>query len=452
MKNFILNSLRGRLLLLLIVTACIIGSIDFAASQFIITREMTNYISHVQRDQINDWSRLVATLYIDHGFSWNFLRNKSSIQRLFPTDRLVLGHPQYAITFHHHIYPPDVSLNSGWVNFPIQIQRKIVGHLLVHLSPSTALLHLDDQLTTFFSNIQVIFLLLVVVLSTMIALHYLRKVLMPLEQLAMVARGVSKQVFTIPLPRTKDAQITAVIQAFRTMQVELKRAQDSRERLIADVIHELRTPLNIMANQIEAVQLGIYEFNQDHLNVLYNEIIRLSSILSDLQQLNEAETGTVQLKYVLINVRSLLLTIRELFLADCLKLGIACEIKVSENVGEVMVDERRMIQVLVNLMSNAMRFSKRGGKIIWTAELDSEDNKKIAISIQDNGQGISLENLPFLFDRFYRADNSRSRETGGSGLGLAIVKQIVELHGGDVSVSSIPDVRTIFRITLRSFS
>lgn len=135
MKRLVEDSLRFRLLLLFFIAAVLTGIIDFTVSQLIVAREMSNYISHVQRDQVSDWTRLVATVYVDHGSTWNFLKYKSALQMLFPTDGMVLGHTQYALSVHHHIYPSDVHVNHTWLVNPITVHHQVIGTLLVHLSP-----------------------------------------------------------------------------------------------------------------------------------------------------------------------------------------------------------------------------------------------------------------------------------------------------------------------------
>ena len=451
MMRIFFDSLRSRLLFLFLASAILIGLVDYMGSQLIVRRELSNYILHVQHDQIKDWAQLVAALYVGHGSSWQFLRQNGSQSMLFPADGLILGHTQYAILLNGRFYPGYIHPNSSWLSSPIVVKGNQVGTLLVRPSMSSALLNLRDQLSIFFSWIQALCIIAVVALSTVIAVKFLRRVLDPLEQLARAARGISEQIFTVPLPFSKDRQVADVVHAFQTMQRHLKRAQEERERLLADVLHELRTPINIIANQIEAVQIGLYEMTNKQLAVLYDEILRIGSILNDLQQLNDVQTGALQLECIQVDVKELLWSVRELFSVNCATRKIMCDVNVDSDVKWILADPKRMTQVLVNLMSNSMRFTPEGGLINWSAQRDAEKKDNIQITIQDNGPGIETEHLPHLFDRFYRADNSRCRDTGGSGLGLAIVKDIVELHGGSVRVSSDLKKGTTFSISIPVF-
>ena len=460
------ESLRLRLILLFCALALLIGVMDFAASQVIVLRELANYAHHVRQDQMNDWAGVLSALYLEHGGSWNFLQVRPVGGAIFPVDGLVLGHTEYVIRVASRVIaasPAHARPQASWSSSSIVALGRRVGTLFVRPSVSPALARLSGQLSGSFAWLQAGCIILAVTLSTALAMQFLRRVLRPLEQLARAARGITRQVFDLPLPAAQDREIADVLHAFRAMRGYLTEEQEARERLLADVMHELRTPMTIMANQIESAQLGLCDMKEEQLSVLYDEVTRMGTILSDLQQLSDARAGAVRLDCAWVDAFALLVSVRELFSSDCARRGVTCGIDGRPDAVWVWMDRRRMTQVFVNLMSNALRFTPDGGRIEWslgqecarggtargehargeTARGEGMRVGSVRIAIRDTGPGIAPEHLPHLFDRFYRADNSRRRDTGGSGLGLAIVKEIVELHGGSVhAVSTLGDGAT----------
>ncbi len=450
------GSLRWRLVLLFCSLAVLMGAVNFAAAQILVQRELANYANHVRQDQMSDWARVLSALYVEHGDSWSFAHTSGSRRGVFPIDGLVLGHAQYVIRSGTRVVaasPVDaaavrVASPAGWSSIPITVGNERIGTLLVRSTASPALRLLSGQLSSSFAWLQAAFIALAVALSTVIAIQLLRRVLRPLEQLASAARGITQQAFDLPLPSAHDREVADVLQAFRAMRGYLTEAQEARARLLADVMHELRTPMTIVASQIEAVQLGVCAMTDEHLAVLYDEVTRMGTMLSDLQQLSDAQAGAVKLECAWVDVVGLLGGARDLFLLDCARRSIVCAIDARPDAVWMWLDRRRMTQVFVNLMSNAMRFTQDGGRIDWDVRPAPGSDASVRITIRDTGPGVAPEHLPHLFDRFYRADNSRCRDTGGSGLGLAIVREIVELHGGSVDVSSAAGEGAAFCVTL----
>lgn len=451
MQRIGFHSLRRRLLFLFGLLAIFIGLIDFAGSQLVIQQELSVYTEHVRQDQIDDWARVLSALYVEHGDSWTFLALIRSPKSLFPIDGLVLGHTQYRILSNHKVlisYPENVKPQSTWLTSPIVVMDQSIGTLFVRPTVSPPLAQLSHQLFSFFSLLQGFCIIVAITLSTLIAIQVLRRVLQPLEQLTVAAKGITRHIFDLPIPVGEDREVAEVLNAFRMMQTHLTMAQEARERLLADVMHELRTPITIIANQIESVQLGISELKDEQLTVLYDEMIRMGTVLSDLQQLSDAQAGVLKLNVSRVDLVELLVNMREIYQVDCKVRGITCTIDSELDSEWSLIDRRRVTQVLVNLMTNAMKFTPDGGRIEWHLRKNRDRGGGIQIAIRDQGLGIAAEHLPYLFERFYRVDHSRCRDTGGSGLGLAIVKEIVEQHGGSVFVKSIQGEGSTFGFTL----
>ena len=222
---------------------------------------------------------------------------------------------------------------------------------------------------------------------------------------------------------------------FNQMMESLSQAQKQREHLMADVAHELRTPLSAIQGTLEAIQDGVLPYDREQIDALYAETTLLNRLIGDLRLLSLAENSQLNLELQQTSPSVLVQQVVERAQPLALTKNIRLEFSAEQKLSELLLDPDRITQVLNNLIQNSLRYSPSGGSIMVDA---SEDllAKKVIISVTDTGPGIRSEDLPNIFDRFYRADKSRSRNSGGSGLGLAIVKELVHAHGGRVSAIS----------------
>ena len=217
------------------------------------------------------------------------------------------------------------------------------------------------------------------------------------------------------------------------MAQDLQHADLVRRNLLADVSHELLTPLTVLEGNLRAMLDGIYRMDKKELGYLYDETAHLIRLVKDLRQLSQAEARQLPLELIDTNIGDLARESVSLFEPAAVQKGITLSNQQSDKVLITKVDPSRIRQVMTNLLSNALRHTPNGGAItVRAAQIDDE----VQISIQDTGEGIAVEDLALVFERFYRTDDIRRRDTGGAGLGLAIVKAIVEAHGGRVSVAS----------------
>lgn len=247
------------------------------------------------------------------------------------------------------------------------------------------------------------------------------------------------------VPVEGNDEIAELATAFNRMGERLEEGERSRRQLLADVAHELRHPLAVLQGHLDLMQDGKVEINQEALLPIQDEVIRLTRLVADLRDLSLAEVGRLSLHPTRIQPTTLLngLLVNMAPVAAAKEINLVAEIPA--NLPEVQVDSDRMRQVFVNLVANALHYTPHGGKVAVRARQEAET---VHVSIADTGPGIPEEDLPHIFDRFYRSDKSRSRETGGSGLGLAIVRSLVELHGGRVMVESTPGQGSCFTVIL----
>ena len=273
--------------------------------------------------------------------------------------------------------------------------------------------------------------------------------------IGLIASYVLAQSITVPLRRLSTAteaieqgklghtvviqsndEIGRLAQTFNRMSHGLAENNQLRKRLLADIAHELRTPLTVIQGNLEGMLDGVVEPSPKQLQSLYEETVYLNKIIKELRDLSLAEAGQLTLDKQTTDINLLLSRAINMMkpLADEKTIYLVCNLA---EVPEISVDSMRINQVIYNLLSNAIRYTPDNGKVEAVTAVVQEGNKAyVAISIRDNGQGISAEDLPHIFKHFYRADLARDRKNRGSGIGLAIVNQLVELHGGKVEVKS----------------
>jgi len=259
----------------------------------------------------------------------------------------------------------------------------------------------------------------------------------PLRELTAATRAVAEGDLGLTVPvRSKD-ELGKLTASFNRMSEELARSTSIRRQMTADIAHELRTPISIILGHADAVHDRVLPPTQETFDIIRDEACRLERLVEDLRTLSRADAGELAL--------SRLEDAAAAYHPLALERGIEVRREIAPDLPEVYVDPDRMAQVLGNLLSNALRYTLKGGSVTLAASLLENE---VEIRIQDTGPGIGAEDIQHVFDRFYRADKSRQRDSGGLGLGLAIAKSIVENHGGRIWAESPEDSGTTFVIML----
>jgi two-component system OmpR family sensor kinase/two-component system sensor histidine kinase BaeS len=231
-----------------------------------------------------------------------------------------------------------------------------------------------------------------------------------------------------------SGEFTHFARSFNRMAEALETADHQRRELLADVAHELRTPLTVIQGNLEGLRDGVYEATPDHLDLVLDETHRLSRLVDDLRLLTLAEAGQLPLDPQRLDVPQLLADVRDAFACQADEAGISLVIDTPESLPPLVADPQRLGQILGNLLANALRHTPPGGEITLGA---APTTKGVRLWVADTGEGVRPEDLPRIFDRFWRADPARSHEPGvGMGLGLAIAKSLVEAHGGRIWAES----------------
>jgi len=286
--------------------------------------------------------------------------------------------------------------------------------------------------------------LLAAAVALLLTLFLSGRILAPLEALSRAARGLARGDFTRRVRVEAQDEVGELARTFNSMAEELGQAEQLRRNLVADVAHELRTPMSNIQGFVESLQDGVMEADQRTLESMHEEVLLLSRLVDDLQELALTEAG--QLK----------LDVRQLDLSEMARRAVAAagpraeakKVRLEADLPLSVIvrgDGRRLAQVLGNLLANAINYTPAGGRVGISI---ASKGKEAEIRVTDTGVGIPPDELPHIFERFYRVDKSRSRTTGGVGLGLTIARRLVEAHGGRIAAQSEVGKGSTFVVTL----
>ena len=302
---------------------------------------------------------------------------------------------------------------------------------------------LQTMFRAFFS-LQIVWLFIVTIITAILVSIYANwRLTRPLTQLEEATTRAAQPSLRSYTTISGSSEIEGLASAFNTMIDELETSETRRQNLLADVSHELRTPLTVLSSNLRAMLDGVQTAEPAQIAKLYDQTRQIHHLVDDLHDLAQAEANQLPMQWETVDMRLLLTQAAELFtpLAEDQQLHLSLDLPTVA--PPIRGDSARLTQVLQNLVSNALRYAHSEIALSLAVKPDC-----LVVSVANDGEGIAAEHLPHLFDRFYRADSSRSRETGGTGLGLAIVQSIIHAHQGTVSAQSSIPKGTVFTFTL----
>jgi signal transduction histidine kinase len=305
-----------------------------------------------------------------------------------------------------------------------------------------------ESLQILFRTIGLYFLwggLIAVAIALIITYFMSRRILAPVKALTQAAKRLGSGDFTQRVQVKDKSELAELADTFNSMANDLERAEQLRQNMVADIAHELRTPLSNIKGYLEATRDGVVKPDIDTLRKLDEEATLLSRLVDDLQELSLAEANELKLVYHPEDITDLIKQTVATTQAKAMAKEISISTELVDGLPPVNIDSHRIGQVLRNLLENAVTHTATGGAI--TVEARNQDDL-VEVSVTDNGEGIPAEELPNIFERFYRVDKSRTRATGGSGLGLTIARRLVEAHGGELTVQSEPGKGSRFTFTI----
>lgn len=287
----------------------------------------------------------------------------------------------------------------------------------------------NEPFPAIFARSAFLILLLIVVLAIVSS----RSLTAPLNQLAAAANRFAARDWSQRVPVQGAREIQQVAMAFNQMADELQQQENLRRNLMADIAHELRTPLAVMQGNLSAMLDDVYPLDRAEIATLYDETRLLSRLVDDLRELALADAGALPLNLTTVNLREVLQNAAANFSIAADAQNVRVQVSNLPSLPDVRADSDRVAQVLRNLLANALRHTPAGASIALGAQAQE---KFVRVFVRDTGEGIARKDAPHVFERFYRADKSRTRAKGGSGLGLAIAKAWVEAMGGEIGVES----------------
>jgi len=287
--------------------------------------------------------------------------------------------------------------------------------------------------------------LLAIGIAIVLAFLLSRRVLSPVKALINATRQFGKGDFSRRVEYKDKGELGELAQSFNSMADNLERNERLRRNMVADVAHELRTPLSNLKGYLEAINDGVVKPDEETIRSLSDEATTLSRLVNDLQDLSLADAGEIKLDRQPADIAALVREAAAAVQAKGVARGLTITNDLPDALPAVNIDAHRIKQVMLNLLDNAIAHTEKGGHIILRAR---QQGGIIYISVTDTGEGIPEDELPFIFERFYRVDKSRARATGGSGLGLTIAKRLVEAHGGKIEVNSRPGHGSSFTFSI----
>ncbi len=442
-----MKSLKTKIIVGLILL-CLLVALAVALFTAFNTRHLfSTYLDTYVQTRQEQWSRVLAEYY-DQNRSW------SGVNRILPVARdqhapglmrgradsgelIVLTDPGGRIlTSTRNINGQQLSENEMLKARPIISGDNIVGFVYIQVDyelPGLNTLEKQFLNSVLYSSLGAgLFIALLAALFGVVISNRLTR---PLKDLTETTKSFALGKWDVKIDIKREDEIGQLASSFNSMAKKLKETELARKTLVADVAHELRNPLAILRAQLESIQEDVTPIDSKTIYSLNDEVIRLSRLVNDLQELSLAEVGRLRLNKEFVDLGNLLKKVSSVFSASLQEKSIELVLEI-DNVKDIEIDPQRITQVLVNLLSNAIRHTPKGGKIILSL---TENHENLSVIVFNEGEKIAPEDLPFLFERFYRADKGRTREQGGTGLGLAITKGLITAHSGEVGIENLPN-------------
>jgi signal transduction histidine kinase len=258
------------------------------------------------------------------------------------------------------------------------------------------------------------------------------RLLKPIRLLTRASQALARGDLDQQVPVTSQDELGLLTATFNQMSADLGQADQQRKRMTADITHDLSTPLQIISGYVEMLESGEVPLTPQRIEIIKTELGHLRRLVGDLSTLTQVEAGALDIQLQPVEPAALLKSVYHTFHPIAARQGVDLVLDIPERAPTIMVDEGRMGQVLKNLLENALRYTPKGGKI----QLDVLVDAQVHLRVKDSGKGIAAEDLPYVFDRFYRADKARGANSGKMGLGLAICQALVTAQNGDIRAES----------------
>lgn len=394
--------------------------------------------------QNNSWEG-VETLLLPHGYQRGQGQGNMMGQRIIITD------PNAVIVVDTRESRTGEQINKAEMSSGIKMKDglKTIGYLVVEggmgLNQAAG-----QQLIDRLNRAALIAAVVAGSISLILALFLAYRLIRPVKEMTEAAEKLGEGDLSQRVPIHGHDELASLGKSFNKMADSLQASEKARQAITADIAHELRNPLAVQRASLEAMQDGIYPMTSENLTPVIEQNILLTRLVEDLRTLALVDANQLDFDLTVFDQPALCRKIINLYQAEADRLKISIHLipdPVQTKPGlDVYADPMRVEQILSNLLSNALRYTPEAGEILL--EIQKIRENLVSTIIHDSGPGIPPETLPYVFDRFYRVDKSRSREDGGSGLGLTIARQLAEAQGGTLNAANHPDGGAVFTLTL----
>ena len=333
-------------------------------------------------------------------------------------------------------------------SYPILVEGREVGTLNLTLLGREGILAQEDLDFSRTINISIFLMAFLAGLGALAMSIYLsRRLTQPLAGITKAVSRLKEGDFSQRVETPGQDELGLLAQTFNSMADKLEKTEKLRRKLAADVSHELRTPLTTLRSYLEAFKDGVLPPSQDNISSLQEEVYRLENLVNNLQELSLVENRSMDMPLKPLNPAATLKKIYDLYQPLMAQQGITGTLSLPDKEIKASLNEEALERILRNLLSNALKYTGKDGNISLKLAAAGPAGTRLVIEVSDTGSGISAKDLPHVFERFYRADPSRSRKTGGFGIGLTIVRELVEAQGGEIHARSRPGEGTTFTIS-----
>lgn len=407
---------------------------------------LDEYLYETHEVMLNEWARTFVTYYTYNGESWDGVDSIGRMMNLQQSG-VVLSNLNGRILYHYDVnyigtQVPQEIYSRGYI---LRVDNQVIGILYPAALFSDTFMQLEQDFVKSAMGAVAKGVFFTSLFAIIIGMGLSFNIVYPVRELTTAAKRMAKGNFEEPLPIYSTDEIGDLSRSFNTMAQEIEHGIELRKQMMADTSHELRTPLTVLASKLEFTLEQNKPLETEDVVVLYDEVIRLKGLVNELQDLSKLEAGHAMLDKTLIRFRDYFEDFTVLLEAEAESRNMQLEVKLEQAPEYCYADPKRLKQIILNLVNNAFRYTPEGGRITVEAR---QDGNNLMFSVQDTGMGIAPEDLDKIFERFYRTDRSRDRESGGSGLGLAITKALVEAHGGWIKVASKVNEGSTFTVML----
>jgi signal transduction histidine kinase len=427
-----MHKIQFRLLMFFILVVVIAASTSSIFMGIAFQRQMNQYEQAMDQSRIIRTERILVHHYVTLGSWFGVQPLLDQVGQMYGR-RLVLTNNSGVVVADTAKELVNQQFDLQWTGVDISLDTPPIKIGTVYISPAGGR---SSEVSILMRAINFFLILggvLAIVVASIITLFLSRRISMPIQALTVAAVKLGKGDFSQRVSIDDQGEIGQLAKSFNNMADDLENAENLRRNMVSDVAHELRSPVANIRIQLEAIEDKLLKPDTRTISSLHEEVVLLSRLIDDLQDLSLMEAGRLKLDKQPAEILKIIEQAKEALLSKVQSHNIRIEVNVAEGLPDCDVDQHRIGQVVRNLLNNAIAHTAEGGMINISAK---RIDNMVEVCIKDNGEGIAAKELPNIFERFYRVDKSRSRATGGSGLGLTITRRLVEAHGGKIWVES----------------